>query len=212
MARTPPDHLQSRWSRRAPRCPSRRVARRTMCSVPLREAGRGPYPDVRGARASGRRRPRRHNGRPAGALLPGISSGWLHSSSLVPRCRHRVRNSPADGRSPPFPLNNETAGHPHSIGECPTIADHRSTISGAQAESSVVRSCPGSHGQYGDRALEPRVGGRHRSREGRDVAPDGVSPGNVPASSPRGRGQPGRWLNRDLAVGTAGQGPFRLPR
>ena len=93
------------------------------------------------------------------------------------------------------------------------IANHRSTIPGVQADSSVVRSCPGSHDQYGDRALE-------HPASGASTGPGEVGTWRTTAFlrdragllAPWTTAEPGRSLNRDLAVGTAGQGRFRLSR
>ena len=124
---------------------------------------------------------------------------------------HRVRNSPADGQSPPFPLNNKPQVTP-SIGECPMIANHRSTTPGVQADSSVVRSCPGSHGQHGDRALaHPASGAGTGLGEVGTCRATAFPRERAGLLAPWTTAEPGRWLNRDLAVGTAGQGRFRLP-
>jgi hypothetical protein len=67
------------------------------------------------------------------------------------------------------------------------IANHRSTIPGVQADSSVVRSCPGSHDQHGDRALEHPASGAGTGLGEVGTWRATASRGNVPASSPRGR-------------------------
>jgi hypothetical protein len=93
------------------------------------------------------------------------------------------------------------------------IANHRSTIPGVQADSSVVRSCPGSHDQYGDRALEhPASGAGTGLGEVGTWRATAFPRERAGLLAPWTTAEPGRWLNRDLAVGTAGQGRFRLSR
>ena len=92
-------------------------------------------------------------------------------------------------------------------------AKRTASSEGVQADPSVVRSCPGSHDQYGDRALEHPASGA-----GTGLGEVGTWRATAFPRERAGRlapwttAEPGRWLNRDLAVGTAGQGRFRLSR